>query len=1056
MSNSKSSSKPLKGNQVIAGSGTFDTLQVKSLIIDNLSIAGVFEDNILNNVKITNSQIENTIIGLEQPNQGFFTILQTGESGAGFPVNFYSNTIGDSVNWDPTQSLLTVNGEFLVRDCSTLGKIKICNNRIRSLDTTNGMVLDTLNGSILLDPEAGRIPLDIYTFTNSTSNNVIITSLESHYLKVGDTITINNSSTIPVMDGVFTVASILGDNSFSINDTTIITTTTSLGNFIRSISNSVFIPKNIPLDFGNTSNSIFGNTSGIFITNNLHFSTIGTNWISNSQFDDGIYINSKNISIYDPIPYIGYFPATNDGSDRGFQFNYFNTSGNSVLGFFGLDTSTQRFTFFTEAVNNNEIITGLVGDLQFKSLYVDNIFVSNTGNVDFSCGNISNLSSISACGNGLRISAGNINLNNEVSLNFGSAENFIRNSNGNLLFSSDADLIFTSANTFIHNSGSLNLGSDTINLVSTANFYWENANAFLGIDSNSDFILSNSNGNIFLTPENSVGSINIPAYNHLNFANSDNWIYSDGTNLFFSAINAISLDSDNLSLGADNISLTSTANFLWVSTGSTIASLGFGSNNDFLLMNTVGNINLTPENSIGSINIPEYNHLNFANSDNWIYSDGMNLFLSSPNTVDITSPIINLDGSVQITGNLNVLQTTINTDAYILPLGTYYYNPISSITNFDTIGNVQIDTLFNHYLTVGDSITLLSTNSSPTIDQIFSVASILDDDSFVVFHGTPLVSSGNFGTVKSDLVFEQGKDVGIQVNYWDQSGGNTWGSSSYLTGFFGFKRNTERWTFYRDGTNTNDVFTGNLGDIEANKAFLSNISGFTLDGTLTGNSQGIYGSNFSISGGNINNTPIGLLTPSEGFFTNLSSNNVSFNNATIVNSNLTTSTISNLIANNLTSGNSLITNLSGNNIIANNFTGNNVYIANQTIQNLNIVNSLSYSIERLLLSGGLLTSNPTLNNALTLIGVNGLNIQTSGTMPSSGLYDGQVKMFILSTMGNLSTYTLEFPPNTLLASNANNTSNGNILFKRQGQSVQLIWDDVGGKWMNFPTGAFIR
>jgi hypothetical protein len=151
--------------------------------------------------------------------------------------------------------------------------------------------------------------------------------------------------------------------------------------------------------------------------------------------------------------------------------------------------------------------------------------------------------------------------------------------------------------------------------------------------------------------------------------------------------------------------------------------------------------------------------------------------------------------------------------------------------------------------------------------------------------------------------------------------------------------------------------------------------------------------------------------------------------------------------------NLLTTNISINNISVANLITSNIYGTNTTFANA-YINNLILSAEQLIL-GTTLTSNPSILTATTFIAVNGLNIQTSGTLPNSGLYNGQTKTLICNTIGNSSTYTLHV--NYLTAPNPlNNPTQNKIIFKRQGQSCQLFWDSYTNKWITFPGGINIK
>ena len=235
----------------------------------------------------------------------------------------------------------------------------------------------------------------------------------------------------------------------------------------------------------------------------------------------------------------------------------------------------------------------------------------------------------------------------------------------------------------------------------------------------------------------------------------------------------------------------------------------------------------------------------------------------------------------------------------------------------------------------------------------------------------------------------------------------TIGSLGYTTGFFGFKRNTERWSFYSKATISNNVVSGSFGDIEVNKLFTNNISGFILDGGLSGGSNLISGTNFNINGGSINNTPIGATTANTGRFTNLSN------------------TVSALL--------------------------NNVTLSTNLIYNLGDVYTLS--------SSGIQFRSPSTSFAVSLFNVSGVNYtSSSGTMPSSGISPGTFKMLVCNGMGVGCSHTIFFGINKLYVPNPLDQSNTNpvskIIFSSRGQSVQLLFD--GSAWIMLSTGVYVE
>ena len=67
--------KPLKGQVIASNAGIFDTIDAKSLKLEAINIAGVFEDGIFSNIVMQDSQIFNTIIGVGGAAPGYFTDL---------------------------------------------------------------------------------------------------------------------------------------------------------------------------------------------------------------------------------------------------------------------------------------------------------------------------------------------------------------------------------------------------------------------------------------------------------------------------------------------------------------------------------------------------------------------------------------------------------------------------------------------------------------------------------------------------------------------------------------------------------------------------------------------------------------------------------------------------------------------------------------------------------------------------------------------------------------------------------------------------------------------
>lgn len=78
-------------------------------------------------------------------------------------------------------------------------------------------------------------------------------------------------------------------------------------------------------------------------------------------------VDSSTVTVADPIFVIGEAGASDDGKDRGIEFNYHDGTGAKV-GFFGWDNSAEAFTFIGNATNNAEVFSGSAGDVAFGNI----------------------------------------------------------------------------------------------------------------------------------------------------------------------------------------------------------------------------------------------------------------------------------------------------------------------------------------------------------------------------------------------------------------------------------------------------------------------------------------------------------------------------------------------------------------------------------------------------------------------------------------------------------------------------------------------------------------
>uniref|UniRef100_A0A6C0DZ67 Uncharacterized protein n=1 Tax=viral metagenome TaxID=1070528 RepID=A0A6C0DZ67_9ZZZZ len=1014
--------------------------------------------------------------------------------------SIFADTAGDL-------NILSNNNLYLTPSSSVIIPYDVSTQFGSSTQTLTGRS----GGITLATPQALQLLGNSNVELFASSGNVSISAV------LGDINLYTTSGNVRVSPGKSLVFGISGtSNSVSLtngnlvvrgNDTNQISFSNSVSiNLTPSID--VNIPTSIKLNLSSDKAiSLFSNSAGnLAITNgvtngSINISSNSATNITSSSFNvvgNTTRINTDNLLVKDPIITISHeSPITNDLKDRGIEFKYFDTS--AKLGWFGYKNNTGRFTYLLDAANSGEIITGTKGDVEVGTLYLNNMQFSGStpGSLNMACGSIVNANTVSGCSGVLNlrgssvinmsasdvnVSAGALKLSVTDSIRvpynvpfvFDNVSNSSSSSNSNSITCNTVGHLTMNASKIIMNAD-VQINGTTTNIHSTVTnlhdpifslggvigpivddgkdrgveFKWfggassktgffgyknsigrfvfikdgtNNNEVFSGsygdiqvnnvygngiILSGSGVIsgvselsggaiqISTSSGNITISPT-SGASVVLPYETKLVFGNTQNSIYGVSSG----ALVISSGDKTVISTGSLDISTTK---YVSIPGGIPIyiGDATIQNSNGNLGISTINNILLNPSSSGGSVIIPEDTYLEFGSNGNSIYSDGDQLLINGYNGVSISSGNITISGTINIEGELS-------TDTYIFPLGTSQTSKVTSIVN-STVGSrlIIVKTNDPHYLSVNDKITLKNTNSVPVVDGEYTVNSILDSTRITVSVPLPfttLTTSGTDGILKGVLKVNQGKDVGISVNYWADKAGNgvTAGSINSYTGFFGYKLNTDRWTFYDRSIIMNDVVTGTLGNIDVNKVFTNKMSGFILEGGISGGSNAIAGSNFVVAGGSINNTPIGGTTAAAGRFTTLSSTvEASFNNVTLQ-------------------------------------------------------RSLVYSIERYTVNAVTMpTRNPTVDFVVSLISVSGANYTTSsGTMPSLLVADGTYKILTCASIGTGCAHTIHFGIGKIIAP-SHDTSPSKLVFKRAGQSAQLMFSAIDNAWILINSGAYV-
>lgn len=861
-----------------------------------------------------------------------------------------------------------------------------------------------------------------------SSGNININ--QNSFFNIGNTQFLNNTSGTFVSGGNF-----LFDNGLFFGGTSasIDYTGTSNGSLVISgnSSNSLIfnaftnLTTNSPLYFMNSNVSISNTTGGIVI----HAGDI--------LLDGDVLLNKGILTV----------GIQNTTGDSGIEGTYNFTSG-PFNTFFGYQTISDSFVFYSKSIINNETVSGTLGNLTIAGINFSGGSSINSNGYNLNCGTLANVKLITACNgilnvsstSGVNITTNSLNLHQNTVINFDTSSN-ISNSVGNLVLSANnkviinADLQVNGTTSNVYSTVTniqdpiISLGGVTGPIINDLKdrgiefkYYTSSTKTgFIGYKNSLDRVVVIKDGtntnevfsgaysdfqigglystSVFLNNDTnpslitsttdlviSSGTLYLPSINHISHGSI---IATNGNLLIQNTTGCIIFDSPCIRIGGTTLS-DSVGNF-------TITS-----GNSISLLSSTGNINVNSPNGsvyLSQTFISEGNFFGLSgNTSNSLVSSNGNLIINGLDNIVLNSNDVIINGNVYNPA-LNLLSQ--DPQYYIYPIGTSQRVSVTNVSNTSTTGVLLVTVDTNPYLVSGDTIKIFN---SFDVDGQYSVQNVISPTTFTINHSN-LVTSVTTGTLQSNLTLNQNKDVGLQVNYWSSQGGTsaTSGTINYNTGFFGFKYSTHQWTFYNDATIANNVVvSGQLGDILINKVNTGFISGFTLQGTLTAGNSLIAGNNFNVLGGTIQNTPIGNSTAS-----------------TIRGSSITNTVSASLL-------------------------------------NLTASSNMNYSVERFTLSSGTPTGSPTNNTIVTFVSVSGTSLTASGTMGSTGLTDGAIKVIICASMGTSCLYKLAFASGTLTTPTPCGTSASTLItMKHTGQGIQLIWNSSSNSWFFMNSGVFV-
>lgn len=1019
------------------------------------------------------------------------------------PVNSYISFSGNSTGLQRisgnSSGELLINASSNIYITSTGGSVIIPSNTNIQLGTTSQLMYGNTGGIVLLSSNLesslnmisnGRVNInssfgnielnasngDVYLYTSVGSTRL----LENRYLVFSSN---GTSNSILGSSGNLVINGSGGSSSINLRNTKDI-------NLLAS--SAVNIPVGVYLTFSDGSRYLVADTSGNLIMNGLN--TVVTNtggrllvnnmetYITSSNFNvSGSVINldSGNVKIKDPIITLAnYDILSDDTKDRGVEYKYFDvTSGSMKLGWFGWKDSTNRFTYYSDAINSGEVITGTLGQMEMSGIVVsNNLSFANAGLIDMNCGTIANVRTIEGCGgvlnvigaNSVNVTSSNImlNANTKVQLPYnipvafgGTDVSISGDTSGNMRIAASNNLII---------DANVQINGTTMNVYSTVTNIQDPIVSLGGVSG--PIVNDNKDRGVeFKWGDNTSTKTGFFGYKN----NLGRFVYiQDGINnneVFSGLYGSVQFGDgyfSNLDLANGTISnvKTITGNDINISSGNIIipynSRIGFGSTSYSISGDTSGNIRiltvsggislLTNTSGSGFVNINKNTSLNIGSS----------------------TIIENTNGNIQMistSGNIDLQPK----DSVTIPVNKYL--------QFGTINNSIISDGQNLILNGYNGISMNS--SSVTISGSVNIT------------GTLSTSNTDFDLDKYILPLGKFQQMAITA------------ISSYVGSMNGNVRITTNGINYLavgdkvilSNTNSTPVVDGEYTVVEiidSSKFLINKVGGISVNG-----SSGNLKSNLKVDPGKDvgigvnywkdlvgNNVVTGSVNYHTGFFgwKNTTNRWMFYSDAVINDDIVESGTLGNVEVNkvftNIMSGFVLDGGISAgsNRVSGSDFringgmidttpigatmpqTGRFTSLSNTIsalFRDVTMETTLKFNIDRYNITSSLPVSNPRVDRVLTVFTVTGVNYTSSqGEMQSNPTLvgDGTYKILVCGSMGVGCQHTIYFGEGKLICPNPMSGSvPTKLVFKRSGQSCSLVYDQVLAGWILLNSGAYV-
>jgi len=252
----------------------------------------------------------------------------------------------------------------------------------------------------------------------------------------------------------------------------------------------------------------------------------------------------------------------------------------------------------------------------------------------------------------------------------------------------------------------------------------------------------------------------------------------------------------------------------------------------------------------GQWSVDSSNNITFANNG------AGSLLLRTNGTTALT---LTSTQAAQFTPSVGTGAMTLSDGARGFSWDTSGGNTLTLKTTGGTAGGFSIQQAANGPMTFYTNATLALTLDS---SQNATFANNVTVTGNLIVNGTTETINSTTATLKDPVITLGGGNAGTAATSDDAKDRGIefkWYSGSAKTGFFGFQRSTGYLTFIPDGTNTSEVFSGTLGDIQigtlrSSGAVVTNdvsantvTAGSTYTTRITGTGSGAYIS-FGVSG----------------------------------------------------------------------------------------------------------------------------------------------------------------------------------------------------------------